>query len=254
MYPPASRFPHPDRLRGGFLRTSLLVLALTLASAGAANANSWVPGAVITYDQVDWKNNPAGTALLTADYPSVYAPTFGVVTVGLPNTGFTLSFGGSSKVLAFLPQVAPPGVLTGNLVDPTTTPAGSFGGSVLALQLNVDFSNAGFLVGTSGIPFGNLVLTNFSTLTNLNGLKVSQFLADANTCLGGGACIDSVANLDNVAGELNFSFDAGVPSAFAQTNLALPGSVTPTPEPSSLLLLTTGLLGLGWARRFKRAR
>ena len=48
--------------------------------------------------------------------------------------------------------------LAGAAGGPTSSPSGSFGGDVLVLRLNVDFSDAGFLHGTSKIPFGNLVL------------------------------------------------------------------------------------------------
>lgn len=60
--------------------------------------------------------------------------------------------------------------------------------------------------------------------------------------------------MDTIANELNGSFEAGTPDSFAQTNLALPGSVTPTPEPSSVLLLAARLLGLvGFANRRRAA-
>jgi hypothetical protein len=81
---------------------------------------------------------------------------------------------------------------------------------VLALQLNVDFSDAGFLLGTSGLHFGDLVLQNltaantgFASLPALNGVTVRQFLADANTALGGGAPIHDLVTLDNLAAEIN---------------------------------------------------
>lgn len=237
----------PDRDSKGFrvfLRTSLLLLALALACAGAAQADSFQNGAFITYTQSDWGNGGAAVNLLGANYATVFSSAFGTVTVGLPNTGFTMRFDGSGAVLAYLPTAGLPGPLTGNLLDPTSTPSGIFGGDVLALQLNVDFSNAGVLHGTAGIPFGNLVLQNFTTMPALNGLTVSQFLADANACLGGGSCIYSPADLDNLSAGLNFTFAGGNYSPiYLPDNLALPTSAVP--EPSSLLLLITGVLGLG---------
>jgi hypothetical protein len=74
-----------------------------------------------------------------------------------------------------------------------------------------------------------------------NGLTVSKFLGDANTCLGGGSCLYSYAMMDEVALELNGSFDRGTPDAFAQTNLAPPTTST-VPEPSSFIFLVGGCL------------
>jgi hypothetical protein len=168
-----------------------------------------------------------------------------------------MRFDQPDPLLVYLPAGGLPGPLTSNVLDPVTTPAGSFGGDVLALQLNVDFNNAGFLHGTSSTPFDELVLTNFGgILAGFNGLTVSEFLADANTCLGGGFCIRDITIMDTIAAELNAAFEGGppnfqpgVPSTFAQTNLALPTSAVP--EPSSLLLLIPAVAALGWSRRFK---
>jgi hypothetical protein len=232
-------------------RTQLLALALVLACAGAAHADfAWQVGDEITYDEGAWSSIAGAVSLLVADYASVYAPT-GVVTVGLPITGFTMRFDGPTPILFYLPASGPLGVLTSNVLDPIMTSAGFFGGDVLALQLNVDFNNAGFLVGGSGIPLGDLVLQNFSTLPALNGLLVSQFLADANRCVGGGSCLYDANTMDTVAAEITDAFAEGTPSSFAQTSLARP-TVSAVPEPSSLLLLLTVVAGLAWTRGWFR--
>jgi PEP-CTERM motif len=108
------------------------------------------------------------------------------------------------------------------------------------------------LLGTKGIPFGNLILANFSTPPSLDGLTVRQFLGDVNTLLGGGSSIYTIADLDPVTSSLNISFFGGTPSTFAQTNLVAP--TVPTPEPSSVVLVGTAMLALGWSKRLRRRR
>jgi hypothetical protein len=223
---------------------------LMLVSAGGAKAGSFKSGQFVTGTQGDWGAGGGAAALLAADYNTVYALTNGILIVGVENTTgqFSMYFTSVGAVQAYLPATGIIGQLTATLVNPALTPAGIFGGDVVALSLNRDFSNAGFLHGTSSIPFGDLILTNFSlNLSGLNGLTVSQFLGVANTCLGGGSCPYSLDNIAEITDDLNDSFPGGTPSAFADSNLALPSSVTP--EPSSLLLFGTSLLGLVPFRR-----
>lgn len=77
-------------------------------------------------------------------------------------------------------------------------------------------------------------------------------LADANTCLGGGACTVNLSDLDSVIANLNAAFPNGEVSTFADDFLTAPGGtsggsggMTPTPDPSSALLFGIGLLTFG---------
>src|SRR5258707_14019237 len=144
-------------------RSLLLLLASTLGCSGAANASTvWLPGQVTTNGQATWADPTQAGALILNDFATVYASTSGIFQVGT-SAGFSILFTDGPSLLAYLPATGLIGPLDSNLVDPTSTASGAFGGEVTALKLNIDFSSAGFTLGTSGIPFGNLVLSNFST-------------------------------------------------------------------------------------------
>jgi hypothetical protein len=226
-------------------------MSLTLACTGAAMADSFSTGQIVSYSENDWGSGIVASSLLTANYNSVFASTNDILVVGVPGISnqYFMSFANASDVREYLPATGNPGPLTASLVNPTISPSGQFGGDVTALALNIDFSNAGLLGGTSSVPFGDLLLTNFTgSLSNqeLNGLTVDQFLAIANICLSGGSCPYGVLDVASITDSLNLSFEAGTPSAWAQTYLELPssGTPTPTPEPSGFLLSALGLLGL----------
>src|SRR5260370_5023572 len=223
-----------------FLRVSVLMLLLTVGYRGAARGTPiWMNGDEITYGEGDWSNSGIAYPLLVADYGSVYAASSGVLTVVLPSpAGFHMIFSSPIPVGVYLPAVGTPAPLDQNLVNPLgATSSGAFGGDVLALQLDVDFSDAGFLLGASGIPFGNLVLENFGPLSLLNGRTVRQILGAANTDLGGGTSIFSIADLDTLASELTLAFEDGTPDTFAQQHLVAPTVAPATvPEPASLVL------------------
>ena len=236
-------------------RFIFVVLLLTLACSGAAHADTWSPGQMITYSQTDW-DNPAGPAgqLLALDFETVYQGE-GYVQIGAPTapaSGYAMLFDSATAIENYLPQGGPPAALTANLADPTDSTSGVFGASVLTLQLDVDFSDAGLLEGSLGLPLGDVQL--FGAYPVPDGTTVRQFLAIANTALGGGSTGYMIPDLDAVAENLDAAFSGGDPDAYAQAFLVPPGTtVTPTPEPSSALLLGVGLLGLGIFRCRRRA-
>jgi hypothetical protein len=236
-------------------------ISLMLVCAGAAKADSFSTGQFVTYDEGEWSSGGVAASLLGADYDSVYQGTVGDLIVGVTGTPgqFFLELESSDAVLGLIPTSGQASALTTNLFDPTTSQSGVFGGDVVALALDVDFSNAG-LLGTSSIPFGDLVLVNFgpagsqnsvNPFDELNGLTVSQFLAMANTCLGGGSCALGIDNANEIAIDLQVAFNEGTPSTFADDQLALPTSTTAAPEPSSVVLLGAGLLGILGLAKFK---
>jgi len=128
-----------------------------------------------------------------------------------------MTFTSAGAVFTYLPALGAAGVLTGSLHNPTTSSSGEFGGEVLALQLNVDFSDADLLANTT--PLGDLRFCNFTAVPVLNGQTVRQFLATANTILGGGSAPYGASTASIVASLINDAFADGTPSIFAQTNL-----------------------------------
>jgi hypothetical protein len=89
----------------------------------------------------------------------VYFSTGGVLEVGLSAApGFSITFMRASDVISYLPAFGTPGALNANLVNPTSSASGYFGGEVVALTLNIDFADAGHTLGADGIRFRDLRL------------------------------------------------------------------------------------------------
>ncbi len=166
--------------------------------------------------------------------------------------GFVMFFGTSATLLTYLPQTGPVGPLNADLIDPTSSSAGAFGGDVSALKLNVDFTDAGLVHGTAAVRFGDLTINSLTTTPDFNGLTVRQALAVLDSVLGGLPTSDTYTDLDALARELDGAFGLGIPSQFAQDHLQAPSSV---PEPSSLLLFGAGLAvclgGVAWRRHHR---
>jgi len=162
-------------------------------------------------------------------------------------------FTSASALFSYLPGSGLPAPLNATLVDPSTSASGIFGGEVVGLRLNVDFSDA-HLLGSIAIPLGDLVIHDYAPL-DANGLTVREFLAQANSALGGGILSYDYAFATTLVQELNasFSIEGGTPSQFAQDHLRVGAAAPvpePVPEPATLSLVAVGLSAVA-ARRCK---
>ncbi len=242
---PASRTIAP------ILGLSLLVLGLSLFFVSAARADTWSPGAVVTYDQTDWGDLTNAAGMLVDDkFDSVYPSD--LFYIGSTTPGYFMVFTGGPDLTDYLPTSGAPGPLDADLLNPTTSSSGLFGGEVAALKLNLDFSNAGLIPNSSGLLLGDLILTGFSgSESSLNGLTVNQFFPLSQTALAGQATSIELADIDNITANINDAFDAGQVDSFAQDHLVAPGSSVAIPEPPTLLLAVVGLLAAAtlWRRQ-----
>jgi hypothetical protein len=159
--------------------------------------------------------------LLTNNFFTVYAAA-GVFDIG-EAANYGEEFDSPTALETYLPQTGAPGVLTASLLDPLTSTSGSFGGTVAALKLNIDFSDAGLLASNSGLKVGDLTICGLTTDAGLNGTTVRNFLTAANAVLGAASTAFTASDLDGIATNLNGSFASGTLSTWAQDHLQ-PGS------------------------------
>ena len=104
----------------------------------------------------------------------------------------------------FLPQGGTPKALDKNYINPKSTKAGVFAGQVVALKLNVAFSDAG-KIGSGSIKLGELIVN----AGPLSGKTVYEVLDLANTALGGGTTPYSITTLNEVVTAINENFEGG---------------------------------------------
>lgn len=163
------------------------------------------PTNLVTVTQGGWGSPPNGNnpgKLLATNFAAVFG--VGGVTIGCAS--HQLQFTSAAAIEAFLPQGGPPGVLTQTFVsNPTSrTSAGVFAGQVLALALNVAFSNAGKLPsGLAGATIASGPLA---------GQTVAFVLNLANNVIGGcttlpASGVTSVSQLNDIVDAINNSFD-----------------------------------------------
>jgi uncharacterized repeat protein (TIGR01451 family) len=167
---------------------------LTATDSGSLSCTP--PANFQTVTQGGWGAPPHGGnpgAILRDNFSKI-----GPVIIGC-STGFTLTFTSAAAIQAFLPQGGTPAALTASATNPTGKIT-VFAGQVLALQLNVSFSNI------SVLPPG---LGGF-IVPGTGGRTVSQVLADANAALGGCGLppyVSSISQLNDIVTSINEMFD-----------------------------------------------
>src|SRR5205823_4635343 len=154
----------------------------------------WKQGDMRSFSQFNWdavdpNGGLTGGNLLLTYFDGLYS----VLEVGGTHT---ISFTSASNVLAYLPASGAPAALNATLTDPTSTSAGVFAADVLALKLNIDFSDHKYLAHASSTAFGDLLICGVSPLPDATTIR--QLLGTANTLLGGGSVSKyTIAQIDS---------------------------------------------------------
>lgn len=218
-----------------YARACLSVLVFCGAALAGNSEAAFLPGEYQTFTQESWGAPTApgnGGTLLKNRFDFVYP---GGLEVGLSGPiGSSMVFLSAAAVRDYLPASGAPASLNIDLVEPTSTAAGAYGGSVLALQLNVDFADSGDLF-VSTPAFGDLRLVG-TPYAAFNGLSVRELLRQSNRILGGALTPVSYDDLFFLAEDLNRAFVDGNPSVFAQQHLERPTNSVHEPATAALLI------------------
>jgi uncharacterized repeat protein (TIGR01451 family) len=183
-------------------------------SAPGTSGCAWGIGDVVTYGQADWSDGAIAAQLLEDRFTDVYSgpPRPFELRIGAPvATNYNVGLTSGSGVHGYLPTGGVPGVLTGSAVNPSHAEEGEgvFGGDVVALELDIDFSDTGWLPDASGLDFADLTVCNLTDLTGLNGMTVRQVAALANQVLGGLVSTYTPAQIDPLVSQLGLAFSYG---------------------------------------------
>jgi hypothetical protein len=201
-------------------------------------------GEMCTYTQGGWgsgcpgpqQSNPMSTqpGCIRDHYFGDVFPS-GVI-IGDPGGGYTASWDSAAAVEAFLPAGSTPGVLTSDLDNPTTTPAGVLAGQILALRLNREYSCAGIftILGLiePGPCYGSFIIP--SKCGKFAGMTVDEFLAIADQAVGGDPSVlvpytASLSDLNSTATCLNELHDDCDNGVYYEGDITAPDDVVIPP-------------------------
>ena len=200
--------------------------ACSTITVGARECNpgigdcGWADGDMVSYGQESWggdRTTSAAAGLLYAQFDAMYP---GGLEVGVSGgSGFSMIFTSGDAVLFYAPGTGTPGPLTADLVDPSSTSSGMFGGQVLALQINIDFSDAGLLNGR--YQYGTLHLCGLTLTPLYNGLTIRMFLDAMNAALSLSSGIPPYTydELSALVDDVTKAFEGGAASSFAQNHV-----------------------------------
>ncbi len=179
---------------------SVVLLGFILTGTSLAGGGSCDLTGMRTFTQGGWgsKGNSTPGGIRDTHFDAVF-PTYAEMG-GIK----TAKFNTAKSVEDFLPAGGPSNSFTMNYTDPTSTSAGVLGGQVLALLLNVKYDEAGFL-GSNPLKLKDLIIASGT----FAGMTVNDFLAIANTAIGGGVTGYTYSQINAAATAINENFDNG---------------------------------------------
>lgn len=196
---PITGLPTPTPVYYTFLCCPPLSLTAS-ASAQIGNGGGFQNGDYCSFSQGGLGGSGAPFLLLAGNFASLFPDG---VEVGVPGSGgFSMKFSSALAVRDYLPAGGTPDQLTADLLNPTSSSSGVFGGQVLALKLNIMLSDG----GATPPGLGDLFYQNSGDA--LHGYTVRQILAAAENALGGGALPGgyTYASLSTLCDHLNLSW------------------------------------------------
>ena len=116
----------------------------------------------------------------------------------------TLTFNSSNAVRNYLPAGGAPALLSGNVIDPTTS-RGVLSSQLLAVTLAVGFDVYDPNFSTSSTSFSSLTIKSGT----FQGMTVASFLQLANNIIGGCSTQYTLSQINEAATAINENFDNG---------------------------------------------